>query len=155
MKHIVIIIILFCSAINLYGQDNNSKQIVLDSAKVSWFVHDTCKFWMPTNKEFEQIDSITYIAIKEFPKHTNMLKLNADSINNYYRQYVCYIDRNGDKIVYVNALCNNPMKIIKNIKHLDIYENLVIVKDGWDCYWHLYINISKRQYNSFNVNGDS
>lgn len=153
-KYIIIFIAILWYTNVAFCQNDEHKVILLDSSAVSWFIGDSCTFWNPTTADLNLIDSILYETIKVLVKHENMLRLNADSINNYYRQYICYVQPNGEKYVYVNALCDKKTKLIINNEVLhDLYKDFVQVKDGWDCYWNAKINLSKKTTLDFNVNG--
>ena len=107
--------------------------------------------WNPTDKDLILVEEILDIAInnKEFDFLKKPIKKN---IENYYRQYVPYINKNGEKIIKINAFCEilenppNPEKGITEWTEMDWRNEYVIVDDGGYCYWQIKINIDTNQY---------
>jgi len=132
--------------------------IINDSVETRWIIEGKRSFWTPNEKHLKKIDSIVLDAIKTNYKNTYR-HLKPDSLNEYYRQYVCFIDINGDSIVYINAACTIDIQMIidkSNKVHRirdDWQHHLLNVEDGGDCYWSVYINLTKNRYFRFSVNG--
>jgi hypothetical protein len=132
--------------------------VINDSLETKWISDDYKRFWIPTQAQIDIVDSITIRAIKinykDYYRH-----LKPDSLKNFYRQYVCYIDSIGDSIVYLNAICYVGYDLVfdknNNVtqKKFDWQHHLMIVDDGGDCFWSIYINLTKKKYFSFSVNG--
>lgn len=68
----------------------------------------------------------------------------------YYRQYMPVVNKQGEKIVYINCFCKNL-----NTKMESTYwrKELVQCSDGGSCFFELYINLSSKSYFDFRVNG--
>jgi hypothetical protein len=104
------------------------------------------------------IDTILLKAIVD-DNGRNFTRTKADSYKEYYRQYVCFVKENGDSIVYINALCkifegpihddNDSLRWVR----LDWQHHLIEVDDGGPCFWRIWINVTKREYFNFMVNG--
>ena len=62
----------------------------------------------------------------------------------YRRQYMCSINKKGEKIVYLNCFCNSD---------LDWHKFIIRAMDGGNCYFHLKINLSTRDCFDFVANG--
>ena len=62
----------------------------------------------------------------------------------YRRQYICGINKNGDKIVWVNCFCD---------KHDKWKNQTVFVFDGGSCFFNLKIDITKKLVYDAIVNG--
>lgn len=86
-----------------------------------------------TNKNLENQNN-------ECPKiHKNLKK--------YLRQYVGFLDKNGDKVIWVNFIWKN--KISEEM----IKKDIVQVSDGCSYYWNIQININKKELSNLSVNG--
>ena len=68
----------------------------------------------------------------------------------YKRQYIGYINQNGDKIIWINFIGG---KEIKNADQLG--RNIIVVLDGCSYYWNIKVNISKGLLYDLYVNGAS
>jgi hypothetical protein len=95
------------------------------------------------------VDTLTVLGIKSLEHEYN--RLSIKSFRDYYRQYVCYIQPDGDSIVFINAVCNiwfDPMGIRE-----DWQNNIIMVMDGGDCFWSTLINFTKKRNIRLVVNG--
>jgi hypothetical protein len=73
--------------------------------------------------------------------NTNNLILKASG---YHYQIVTVIDEKGEKLVWINALCES----------IDFWRNeIAIILDGGNCFFNLKINLNKKEYFEFAVNG--
>jgi hypothetical protein len=63
----------------------------------------------------------------------------------YYRQYVAAISANGEKVVWLNCMCN--------VENEDWKKSLIMVMDGGSCYFSLMINLTNKKYYDLIVNG--
>jgi hypothetical protein len=138
-------------------KENLRYTLINDTSETKWIVDKGLLFWKPNQEQNILIDSIINAAAKKIYKKTYRY-LSPDSISRFYRQYVCFVDSNGDSIVFVNALChifNDPVFDKNNNARLvraDWQHHLIIVHDGGDCFWRIWINYSKKKYFRFSVN---
>lgn len=65
----------------------------------------------------------------------------------YNYQYIVVKNKLGEKILWVNAFYGE-----KNILWI---EELVSVDDGWNSYFQAFINLSREELQSFQVNGEA
>ena len=114
--------------------------------------------WNPTDKDLNLVQEILDKAIndKEFDFLKKPIKKNLE---NYYRQYVPYINENGERVIEINAFCEilenppNPEKGITEWTKMDWKNEYVMVDDGGNCYWQITINIDTKEYKDLMVNG--
>lgn len=106
--------------------------------------------WKPANKDYEMVQLVLDSAIAngcfEFlknPKKENMQRL-------YYRQYIPYINKNGEHIIEINAFCSSD-----NFKYDDWRSYIITVEDGGSCYWQIKINTDTQTYFEYRVNGEA
>ena len=138
---------------------DNKMTFINDTISKRWLKINEYSNFLPNNHDLKQIDLIFKNAIEngEF----NFLKEpKFENVKKYYRQYVCFINGKGEKIVYINAFCLNldtPTKINGKTKWkpFDWKNELLIVNDGGDCYWSIWINITKLEYYDLIVNGEA
>jgi len=70
------------------------------------------------------------------------------SLSRYYRQYVVVFNAKGEKEVWVNCFCENWS--------VDYWrKELVMVKDGGNCFFNLRINLTRGIFSDFGVNGEA
>ena len=83
--------------------------------------------------------------------------LKLDSLDNYYKQFLCYTELTGDSIVFINAFRYFFNRSLPNDETHpnDWHYYLEMVDDGGDFYWNVKINFSKKKYYDFNVNGEA
>ena len=116
------------------------------------------KSWKPTEKDLDLTQEILDKAIgeKEFDFIEKPVKKN---IKKYYRQYVPYINKNGERVIKINAFCEilenppSPEKGINEWTEMDWKNEYVMVFDGGNCYWQITINIDTKTYKDLMVNG--
>ena len=138
-------------------KENMRITIINDSTQMRHVTKKYSFFWTPTWQQLDKIDTILVHSISEI-KDRKLYQLKVDSLKNYYRQYVCYKDSVGDSIIYINAL-HEVMYIptLPNERPLkqDWQHYLIYVHDGGDCFWHIWINFSKKEQFRFIINGDA
>lgn len=132
------------------------KAVITDTIETRYIAKNK-PLWTPTKSQFDQIDSILIKAIKDTLAITNN-NFKIKNINKFYKQYVCYKDNNGDLIVFINAFCHLIDKPIDSCgtviwKKYDWKNDLLIVNDGGACFWSIEINLTRKKYFNFSVNG--
>jgi len=170
MKKIAFILVAFLtSCLSNQNNDNTLKTrdldinddkitVIFDEVTKSWFERKNYKFFKPTKNDFIETENIIKKAIEK--GEFNFLKEPIlFSIKEYYKQYICYFDNNNHKIIRINAFCRNiqtPVEINGETvwEPFDWKNKLFVVNDGGKCYWTAIINLSKRELNAINVNGE-
>lgn len=116
-----------------------------------------------TDEETQQIDSILKICIAA---NNNGGKPYIHGIhignNNYRHQLIPFIDKRGEKLVWVNSVCwevNYPAETIRRGKNKVVIpevswrKDLIVTHDGGNCYWRVVVNLSSKTYTNLSVNG--
>ena len=57
------------------------------------------------------------------------------------------VNNKGEKVIWINCFCNDCNKNWK--------KEIIIVKDGGDCYFNLKINLMTKKYYDFLINGNT
>ncbi|WP_277017325.1 hypothetical protein [Flavobacterium lindanitolerans] len=153
---IILFCILSCSQQKQAFRTDKKATIINQSEYINWIAGKEYKPLTPTQSELEQIDIILQDALSKgefyFLKEQTLKELK-----NRYRQYICYINGNGDKIVYVNSFCKIPTIYDDDgkAKLLDWKNEMVDTADGGSCYWNMKINLTKNTYYELIINGNS
>ena len=142
---------------NKLGLDDKST-LLIDSEYNSWLKNRYgFEKWEPKANDIQIVHNLIDKAVKndEFYFLEKPIKENLEK---YYRQYIPYIDNNGDHIIEVSAFCEIPefppeaeSKSGEWIK-MDWKSEFVRVEDGGKCYWQIKINLDKKKYFNLGIN---
>lgn len=67
-------------------------------------------------------------------------------LNKYARQYVGYINKEGERIIWINAVWHSKVP--------DYFEeDVVFILDGCSYYWNIEVNLTIQQASNLQVNG--
>jgi hypothetical protein len=105
---------------------------------------------VPSTLTQDDLSALEKIFLQSIVEHDSSLNgkkafyIDLDHWN-YRRQYICYLNKEGEKIVYANCFCAtfNP----------DWHKFMVIVDDGGKCFFSVKINLTTGKYFDFFVNG--
>jgi len=100
-----------------------------------------------TSTDLKEVDNLLIASIASYNDNTLIQKTFKEPIElkHYRRQYVPFINSQGEREVYVNCFCTVSMQ--------DGWkEHLVYVMDGGNCFFHVTVNLNKRTYEDFRVN---
>lgn len=131
--------------------------VISDTAQLSWLKDSLVSFWSPTVEDYQLAESILMKAIRGYASDRGS-RLSQETAPNYYRQYVFYRNTRGDSMVFINAFCEIHQVPIDSAgttiwRPEDWQHQFIRVNDGGDCYWSIVINLTKKNYEQFNVNG--
>ena len=123
------------------------------------FRYGNLKTWKPDKSEI----NFTKKFLKEIIEKNIMdygVKEISVNFNDYYYQFIPYLDKNNRKIIYVNSLCKdfvqNPIQDLtrKNAeKEIEWKSHYFDVYDGGNCFWQVQVDVEKKEYFDFSVNG--
>ena len=130
----------------------------VDTSLIAIIPFDKSRDWLfdktysPSTLTENDIEKIERLMTDCVNKYNN--KLSSDnkqyfSIDltkeKYKRQYVAVTNKNGDKEVWINCLCQT---------HGDSWKtSIIMVDDGGNCYFNLKINLTKEKCYDLGVNG--
>ena len=84
--------------------------------------------------------------VKKLPDQDLKINDYVIDLKRYYRQYIVVYNKRGEKEVWVNCFCN--------IQSLDNWrEKAVIVMGGGNCFFNVRINLTRKSFSDFMVNG--
>jgi len=151
-----------CRQKNSSTKGNNS--LNYDTTVIAILNYDTAHYWTPQNSsiasltqsDIDLIDSLLNTCVVTYNKEQsdNMEKLPKeyqqpefvliDSLKKYKRQYLPYIDSNGQKTVWINCFCTGSV----------YWKTQVFsVKDGGKCFFNLKVNLTTKTCLDLYVNG--
>lgn len=70
------------------------------------------------------------------------------NLHRYGRQYVGYIDNEGNRVVWLNFIIKKDKESLKNLD-----KEVVVVLDGCSQYWNVKVNLDKSELFDLRVNG--
>lgn len=122
---------------------------------------DSLNRFTPTEKDIAIAESI----LKEQIREANKNRINQFSkrqhidknLNKYFRQYVGFIDKNGDRNIHINFHWDR-FTLMDRAKgywddRLDYTSDYSIVFDGGSRYWSVNVNLASKKLYGLLVNG--
>lgn len=110
--------------------------------------------YTPSNEEIIKAEQLLKGQISDINK--SLINQGGDcpiihsNLSKYKRQYIGYIDGNGDKIIWINFVTLNRKD---QISRLD--KDVIIILDGCSNYWNIKINLNKEKLYDLRVNGSA
>lgn len=133
---------------SMYGQDE--KSTLLLNSDYHRQLNELYDFeqWTPTDEDISKADVAIQQLIDDNLFDFMETKPSLQDIHDlYYRQYAPILNDNKDKIIIVNAFCNDA--VTKDWK-----EEAVLRLDGGTCFWRMYFNVDTLEISYFNINND-
>jgi hypothetical protein len=160
MKTILTILLTTFSLITFAQTENSdlNKFVVLnkDSLEyVPWIVEDL-KSAVLTSNEIDLVDSLFQdYKTKSNNGDTAVQAMGEIGLMDYKRQYLPVLNDDDEKIVWINCFCVNG----SNLPHFSSNnpnkwnEEVIIVKDGGNCYLSVFLNLTTKKFDQLMVNG--
>ncbi len=161
MTRIVIILtLMLLTTFNSFGQTNipfkeadhyKTKKFDVAIFPENYFEFISDQRFTPTRQEIDKAE----IVLSKNLKISNKQLVNQSStpiihikLNKYKRQYFGYIDKNGDRILFINCFWS------KNENNTERWlTSEIMVLDGGSYYWNVKFNLTKNEIFDLNVNG--
>jgi len=114
-----------------------------------------------SNDDFANIDRVLSFCVNKYNRSQTTVykqivkKLQDQDLNindyvidlkRYYRQYIVVYNKKGEKEVWVNCFCS--IQSLHNWR-----EKAVIVMGGGNCFFNVRINLTRKSFSDFMVNG--
>lgn len=151
MKYLknILIIFFFISIYVSLNSKNNSKDVVFKwwNSNNKWHIIDsTYESFHPTDQDIKNAKQLSNSYIEALSEINNNVKLLPFPNRAYYRQYVGFIDENGDKIIFMNAFWD--FNIRTNNK-----TNCIFIMNEGTCYYQIKVNLNEKKCFDFDLNG--
>ncbi|MBC6605660.1 hypothetical protein H8B13_02400 [Hymenobacter sp. BT188] len=124
---------------------------------------DSLKRFTPTLEELQEAEYILSRKL-QFANRSRMNQSDDNQIihknlNKYFRQYVGFFNKKGDKIIHINFHWNE-YTLVDNIRgsldtRLKYDSDYSTVFDGGSYYWEINVNLTKNKLSDLQVNGTS
>ena len=102
-----------------------------------------------TQEDITELEKLFNKSVKEHDSALNANDRKYYFIGDqslYKRQYVCYKNKKGEKIVYVDCFCT---------AYEGWHKEMMVIDDGGKCFFNLKINLNTKKYFDFMVNGEA
>jgi hypothetical protein len=123
-------------------------------------INSTSRFTLDS-EEIRQAERLLREQIKDLnssrPNQVNGSPVIHKNINKYFRQYVGFVNKNGEKVVHINFYWDR-FSFTEKIKgytdsRLTFEDEYAIVFDGGSHYWQVNINLTTGKVSDLQVNG--
>jgi len=152
----------------IIDQKSTFIEIQVDTSVIAVLPYDTTQYWIFKNAKqsdlsLSELKEIEIILENCIDKYNIEQKLRFEELNNkhpeynfdinqftidlkrYKRQYISVINNKGQKEVWINCFCDTF--------GMNWKKEQIDVMDGGNCFFNLKVNISKKEYYDFMVNG--
>jgi hypothetical protein len=146
-----------------YGQTASSDRYVILPFDKSVYTSlpEDCTQAALNNEDFANIERVLSFCVNKYNRSQTTvyretakklpdqeLKINdyVIDLKCYYRQYIVVYNKRGEKEVWVNCFCN--IQSLNNWR-----EKAVIVMGGGNCFFNVRINLTRKSFSDFMVNG--
>jgi len=157
MKFILTITLLFSSLFVNKNPDTNYlidfkcfKGNVFSASKEITFIGGIKSRFTPTRQEIEQVENLVSKLIPQekqakanFGKKCPKISKN---LNKYNRQYVGYIDSDGNRIIWINFIWKKDCPA-------NWEKDIILNTDGCSYFWQVKINLKEKKFFDLYVNG--
>lgn len=123
--------------------------IVPAGANMNWAFGKNYKPWSPEPGDIEIAERL----LKEcFDKERSgtVNPFFGKSLEDYNRQFAGAVIEGGNRVILVNCFCRSQEKTLDKWR-----EQLVLVADGGNCFFHLKVNLDTGRYYGLMVNGQA
>ena len=162
MKYILCLVFIVAGFLS-YGQSASSDHYVIlpfDTAVYTSLPQDCTQATLNID-DFANIERVLSFCVNKYNRSQTTvyreivkklpdqdLKINdyVIDLKRYYRQYIVVYNKRGEKEVWVNCFCN--IQSLRNWR-----EKAVIVMGGGNCFFNVRINLTRKSFSDFMVNG--
>lgn len=139
-------------------RDDNPKQqqnyelkpyqaIVSVRENMNWAFGRNYKPWTPEPNDIELAEKLLKECFDK-EKSGTVNPFFGKSLDEYNRQFIGAVIEGGNRVILVNCFCRSEEKILNKWR-----DELVLVADGGNCFFHLKVNIDTGRYYGLMVNG--
>ena len=130
------------------GGELKSNQTILPAMeKMEWAFGRNYKPYTPSIEEIQTAEDVLLECYNKEASGTAN-PFYGRKLDDYYRQFVGAEIEGGDKVIWINCFCKNEIDTFKKWK-----TDILIVADGGNCFFHVNINLKRKEYYGLMVNG--
>ena len=101
----------------------------------------------PSSLTIKELIFIENIISNKVEETIEFHEYQSKKKSNFVRQYSTYIDSNGNKIVWINFICDSNKEILKDWK-----KHIMNVIDGGSCFFNLKVNLDTTEIFDYRLN---
>ena len=109
-------------------------------------IEKDARYFNLSDSDYLLIDEILQRCLDEYNRGRDSSAIDFIQVDQYRRQYIPFM-KDGQKYVWANFFCGSTEE------HKKWKKEPVLVFDGGACYFRVTINLSKRRFFNFYVNG--
>ena len=79
--------------------------------------------------------------------HGYTVEVKSSALENYYRQYVGYLNSSDEKVIWINLIHKNLKDVTKGLA-----KDIVLLHGNDTDFWNILVNIPKEKLSDFKVN---
>jgi len=136
------------------GKVSITNKILLDTSLYTvikygpneWIPFGNVKSATLTRKDIENMESLIISAVKKHNLNSKYKNHTLLPLQKYKRQYVAVMNKNRQKVVWINFFCTAENKSWK--------KEIIVVQDGGVCYFNVKVNLTKKATFQLYINSD-
>lgn len=156
MRYVTILILVLSSQLlnaqSFYVEGKGYKGYVFDKDHfVFMSIENQKERYTPRQIDISAVEQLLKDSIDYIMKDQNdcsKQEINKHAIKKYRRQYVGFITKDNEIIIWINFL-----KKDRNFSNKDLSTNIVSVLDGGCNFWSISVNLTKRRLFNLHING--
>lgn len=161
MKRILFFIIFFFIAFTFAHADDRFEVVITDTFRgvifpenkasevVSWI--DYKRLWAPERLDILEAEKLSKLYLEQYKgvnvHHQECVPKILKQLNKYIRQYVGLVNKNGEKIIWINYSFADESRDFPNS-----YKKWISVVGGWFRYFSIKVNLSKKEVFDLRIN---
>jgi len=134
-----------------YVKGNNFEGVIFSEKYINMLSKVNGKKFTPGTNDILIVEKLLPLGLDTIKDATNHKFFVKNHLKKYLRQYFGYIDKNGDKIIYINVFWDNS----ENKSEKRWLNDIIEVLDGGDYFWQIKVNLTTHQLFDFAVNGEA
>ena len=129
------------------GDLKDYQAIVPAREKMEWAFGRNYKPYDPTLEDIETAEEVLASCFSKESSGTAN-PFSGRKLEDYNRQFAGAEIEGGDKVILINCFCKSEEKILTRWK-----TEIIMVADGGNCFFHVNVNLKRKEYYSLMVNG--
>lgn len=106
--------------------------------------------YTPTKQDINLCEEILKRDIDELISSLNLCtSISNNTLEKYWRQYVGFVNKDGDIIIWINMLYKRSNHLTK----AELSNDIISVEDGGEDFWNIYVNVTKKYLYKLQING--
>ena len=130
-----------------YSDLKDNQAVISTPEKLEWAFGRNYKPYTPTMEDIQTAEEVLLACYNKERTGTEN-PFAGRKLEDYNRQFIGAEIEGGDKVILINCFCKSRSETLKQWK-----TDLVLVADGGNCFFHVNVNLKRKQYYGLMVNG--